>query len=414
MPSNNSEVFASTTRRQFLRAAVLAGAGGMLASPLSALFGADTVTMPFANGTRRMITFPQKKPLILLTSRPPQLETPFSVFNEGILTPNDLFFVRYHLAGIPTAIDPGQFRLEIKGKVNSPLSLSLNDLRTQFEPVEMIAVNQCSGNSRGLFEPRVAGGQWGNGAMGNARWKGVRLKDILEKAGVAANAKQVALRGLDGPVLEQTPAFAKALDVDHAMDGEVMVAYEMNGEDLPMLNGFPIRLIVPGYYATYWVKHLHEITVLGEEFTGFWYAKAYHIPDNAGACVEPGAPPGKTVPIGRLDVRSFITSLADGDEVAVGKTLKIRGIAFDGGYGIDTVQFSANGGKTWSETKMGKDYGKYSFREWTCHFTPKKAGAYEFQCCATNSIGESQRRKPRWNPGGYMRNVIEAVRVTAA
>jgi sulfite dehydrogenase (cytochrome) subunit A len=413
MSSNPYRPFAFSNRRQFLRTAILAGAGGMFVRPLSLLAG-DTVMMPFANGARRMATFPQKKPLILLTSRPPQLETPFAVFNEGILTPNDLFFVRYHLAGIPTEIDPVQFRVEVKGKVSSPLSLSLDDLKTQFEPVEMVAVNQCSGNSRGFFEPRVAGGQWGNGAMGNARWKGVRLKDLLDKAGVAADAKQVAFRGLDGPVLPQTPAFAKALDADHAMDGEVMVAYEMNGEDLPMLNGFPVRLIVPGYYATYWVKHLHEITILDEEFTGFWYATAYRIPDNAGGCVAPGAPMGKSVPIGRFDVRSFITSLADGDKISAGKALTIRGIAFDGGYGIDAVQFSSDGGETWSEATLGKDYGKYSFREWTCRFTPPTAGDYALQCCATNRIGQSQPREALWNPGGYLRNVIETVRVAAA
>jgi len=400
-------------RRHFLRAAIAAGAGGMLAGPLIDALAEDTVTMPFGNDRRRLVTFPQKRPLILLTARPPQLETPFAIFNSGILTPNDAFFVRYHLAGIPTAIDPDQFRVEVKGKVNTPLPLSLADLKTGFDPVELVAVNQCSGNSRGFFQPRVAGGQLGNGAMGNARWKGVRLKDILNKAGVLAGAKQVSFRGLDHPVLPQTPAFGKALDVDHALDGEVMVAYEMNGADLPMLNGFPLRLIVPGYYGTYWVKHLHEITVLDQDFVSFWMDTAYRVPDNTGHCVEPGAPAGKTTPISRFDVRSFITSLADGDKVAVGKTTSVRGIAFDGGYGIDEVRFSADGGEIWREAALGKDYGKYSFREWTCAFTPNTPGDYELQVCATNRIGQSQPSSPLWNPAGYMRNVIESVPVTA-
>jgi sulfite dehydrogenase len=374
----------------------------------------ETIVQPFVNGRRTMAVFPQKKPLILLTSRPPQLETPFSVFNESILTPNDLFYVRYHLAGVPTSVDTSTFRLEIKGKVSSPLSLSLHDLKEQFDPVELVAVNQCSGNSRGFFEPRVPGGQWANGAMGNARWKGVRLKDILNKAGIDASAKQVAFRGLDYPILDTTPAFQKALDADHAMDGEVMIAYEMNGSELPLLNGFPIRLIAPGFFATYWVKHLHEVTVLDDEFANFWMKTAYRIPDNDCTCVTPGATPTKTRPIGRFDVRSFITSLGDGQKIQVGKRITVRGIAFDGGAGIETVEFSSDGGATWTETKLGKDYGNYSFREWTCHFTPKTAGDYPLQCCAVTRKGETQPKEPLWNPGGYMRNVIETVRVNAA
>jgi DMSO/TMAO reductase YedYZ molybdopterin-dependent catalytic subunit len=392
----------------------MAGAAGVISPALSALAGDNIVTMPFANGERRLVKFPQKRELLLVTMRPPQLETPFSVFNEGVLTPNDAFFVRYHLAQVPTNIDLDQFRLTIKGKVNSPLSLSVADLKKLFEPVEIIAVNQCSGNGRGFSNPRVAGGQLGNGAMGCARWKGVRLKDVLNKAGVAAGAKQVTFNGLDQPVLEKTPDFIKALEVDHALDGETMLAYEMNGEDLPMLNGYPLRLIVPGYYGTYWVKHLNEITVLDEEFAGFWMKSAYLIPDNAGACVAPGTMPSRTRPIDRYNVRSFITSLADGDRVEAGQRLTVRGIAFDGGYGITAVRFSNDGGMTWREATLGRDFGKYAFREWTIPFSASRAGNYELKVCAVNRIGQSQPTEALWNPAGYMRNVIETVRVTAA
>src|SRR4051812_7568524 len=186
----------NVNRRRFLRAAGIAAAA-MGAAPV---FAADTITMPFANGVRHLVKYPQKRPLIRLTSRPPQLETPFSIFNEGVTTPNDAFFVRYHLTNSPPsmeALGPEKFRVQIKGKVNSPRVFSLAELKTQFEPAEVVAVNQCSGNSRGFFQPRVPGGQLGNGAMGNARWKGVRLKDVLEKTGVAAGAKQVTFNGLD-------------------------------------------------------------------------------------------------------------------------------------------------------------------------------------------------------------------------
>jgi DMSO/TMAO reductase YedYZ molybdopterin-dependent catalytic subunit len=401
-------------RRHFLRLAAAAGVGGLFAGGLAAAAAYGQVTMPFANGERRLVRFPQKRPLILLTMRPPQLETPFAVFNESVLTPNDAFFVRYHLAQIPTAIDPDEFRVAIQGKVNSPMNLSLTELKTNFEPVEVVAVNQCSGNGRGFSNPRVGGGQLGNGAMGNARWKGVRLKDLLSKAGVAAGAKQVTFSGLDRPVMEKTPAFVKALDADHALDGDLMLAYEMNGADLPMLNGYPLRLIVPGYYGTYWVKHVNQITVLDEQFNGFWMDTAYRIPNNLCGCVEPGTAPASTRPIARLNVRSFITSLADGNKLVVGQPLTVRGIAFDGGYGISGAWFSEDGGKTLRAATLGKDYGKYAFREWSIPFTPQHAGTYDLQVSATNRIGQSQPLAALWNPAGYMRNVVETVRVTAA
>jgi len=413
MAERNAHNRGVVTRRQFLRAAALTGVGGLLAGRAATAFAVDAVTMPFANGERRLVQFPQKRPLILLTTRPPQLETPFAVFNEGILTPNDSFFVRYHLAQIPTEVDGEKLRLEIKGKVNTPLTLSLAELKTKFDPVEIVAVNQCSGNGRGFSNPRVAGGQMGNGAMGNARWKGVRLKDVLAKAGVAAGAKQVAFNGLDTPVSEKTPDFVKSLEVDHALDEDVLLAYAMNGEDLPMLNGYPLRLIVPGYFGTYWVKHLSEITVLDENLASFWMNPAYLIPDNAGACVERGTVPKKTKPIARYNVRSFITSLADGDKVNAGRDLTVRGIAFDGGYGLSEILFSEDGGKAWREGQFGKDLGKYSFREWTIGFSPRRAGAYELKVKATNRIGQSQPAEALWNPAGYMRNVVETVRVNA-
>ena len=373
---------------------------------------ADTVTLPFGNGERPMVKYPQKRPMIGMTSRPPQLETPFAVFNDGPITPNDAFFVRYHLAGIPLEIDPDTFRVEVKGKVDKPLKLSLAELKAM-PSVEIVAVNQCSGNSRGFFEPRVAGGQLGNGAMGNARWKGVSLKAVLDRAGVQKDAKQVTFGGLDGPIVDKTPDFVKALDIDQARNGEVMLAYSMNGQDLPFLNGFPLRLVVPGYYGTYWVKHLNEITVIDSVFDGFWMKGAYRIPDNDCNCTEPGTPPKTTIPIGRFTVRSFITSLANDAKVAAGQPITLKGIAFDGGTGIKEVAVSADDGETWTPAKLGQDLGKYSFREWQLPVT-LAAGKHELKVRATSNGGQTQPMKPLWNPAGYLRNVVETVAVTAA
>ena len=401
------------SRRTMLQgsAALFAGTGVVNASSVAS-FAADTVTLPFGNGERPIVKYPQKRPMIGLTSRPPQLETPFSVFNENVITPNDAFFVRYHLADVPLDIDPDKFSVDIKGKIDKPIKLSLADIR-KMPAVELVAVNQCSGNSRGFFNPRVAGGQLGNGAMGNARWKGVPLKAILDKAGVQAGAKQVVFGGMDGPVSDKTPDFAKALDIDHARDGEVMLAYSMNGQDLPVLNGFPLRLIVPGYYGTYWVKHLNEINVIDNVFDGFWMKTAYRIPDTECGCVEPGTAPKATIPINKFTVRSFITNVADGAKVKAGAETPLKGIAFDGGSGIKDVAVSTDGGKTWTSAKLGKDLGKYSFREWRM---PVKlaAGAHELKVRATSNDGKTQPMEALWNPAGYLRNVVETVRVTAA
>jgi DMSO/TMAO reductase YedYZ molybdopterin-dependent catalytic subunit len=343
-------------RRQFLRSAGALGAGALLGTPALRALAAEGYTLPIANGERPLVQYPQKRPMIVLTSRPPQLETPWDVYDEGVVTPNDAFFVRYHLAGIPTDIDGDAHRISIKGKVATPLTLSVADLK-KMDAIEYYAVNQCSGNSRGFFEPRVAGGQLANGAMGNAKWRGVPLKAVLAKAGIQDGARQVKFDGLDTPVLPGTPDFVKALDVDHALDGEVMIAYAMNDADLPMLNGYPVRLIVPGWYGTYWVKHLSEITVLDGVLNDFWMSTAYRIPDNACACVPPGTAPVTTVPITRFDVRSFVTSVRDGATVAAGKPIALRGIAFDGGYGIRDVAVSADGGRTWTSAALGRDLG---------------------------------------------------------
>jgi sulfite dehydrogenase (cytochrome) subunit A len=390
-------------------AAIAALGAGIAAPPVRAF--AAAVALPFDNGERPLVKYPQKRPMIGVTSRPPQLETPFSAFNGKVITPNDAFFVRYHLADMPLSIDPDTFSVEIKGKVDKPLKLSLATIK-RMPAVNIVAVNQCSGNSRGFFNPRVAGGQLGNGAMGNARWSGVPLKTVLDMAGVQGGARQVTFNGMDGPVGDKTPDFIKALDIDHARDGEVMLAYSMNRTDLPFLNGFPLRLVVPGYYGTYWVKHLNEITVIDNVFDGFWMKTAYRIPDNDCNCVESGTAPKATIPINRFKVRSFVTSVADGAKLKAGETT-LKGIAFDGGKGIKNVALSTDGGKTWAQAKLGKDLGKYSFREW---LMPVRlaAGAHELKVRATSNSGEVQPMEPLWNGAGYLRNVVETVRVTAA
>jgi DMSO/TMAO reductase YedYZ molybdopterin-dependent catalytic subunit len=401
------------TRRLLFKAGLgAAAAGGFGPLGRAALAQAAAFEHPFANGKRQLVAFPEKRPLIVLTTRPPQLETPFEVFNDGLITPNDAFFVRYHNAAIPTSVDADKHVIRIGGNaVGKPLEVTMADLKTQFKPVEITAVNQCSGNSRALFSPRVTGGQLGNGAMGNARWVGVPLKDLLAKAEVRNTARQVTFDGLDNGVFGGGD-FVKSLDVAQATDPDVIVAYQMNGADIPMLNGYPVKLVVPGYYGTYWVKHLSEINVIDHAFEEFWMKPAYRIPDNDCACTTPGVATA-TRPIGRFNVRSFITSLKNGDQVRAGQAVGVRGIAFDGGQGIREVSWSADGGKTWNAAALGADLGRYSFREFTFGVNFQK-GPYDLLVRAWNRAGASQPMEPLWNPSGYMRNVVESVHVVAA
>ncbi len=381
------------TRRRVLGQLGMAGLA-MAAGPARA----DTsVTFPFPGGVgeRSIATdFPGKGPMVLQRTRPPLLETPFEVFDHGLFTPNDRFFVRWHWAVIPTTIDAGTFRLNVHGHVDTPLSLSLNEITGGMPRIELAAVNQCSGNSRGYFAPRVPGGEWCNGAMGNARWMGVPLREVLDRAGVKAGAVQVRFNGLDRPVVPNGPDFMKSLAVDHARDGEVMIAYAMNGRQLPLLNGFPLRLVVPGWYSTYWVKMLDDIEVLDQPDDNFWMKTAYTIPDTPHADMKPGQSGVKMVPINRMVPRSFITNINTGDRLPAHHRAQARGIAFGGDSGVARVDFSADGGKTWKAAQLGHDAGKYSFRHWHAAITLADAGSHTLMVRCTNSDGVAQPDSP--------------------
>jgi DMSO/TMAO reductase YedYZ molybdopterin-dependent catalytic subunit len=402
------------SRRHFLTGLGGLGLTGLLGASAGSGTGESPVVFPFVNGRRELVkTFPQKGAMVLQRTRPPLLETPFDVFDQGIFTPNDRFYVRWHLANIPTVVDPATFRLSIRGHVRRTLNFTLNELVREFKPVEIAAVNQCSGNSRGFFTPRVAGGQWANGAMGNALWRGVSLKAVLDRAGVKAGALQVRFNGLDTGILPQTPDFMKSLDVDHSRDGEVMIAYAMNGKPLPLLNGYPLRLVVPGWYATYWVKMLDDIEVLDKPDDNFWMSRAYLIPDTPFADVVPGQQGVKMVPINRMLPRSFFTNVQDEKKFKVGETTTLRGIAFGGDTGLAKVLFSADAGNHWQEARLGPDRGKYSFRQWDVDLQPSSRGPQKLMIRAFNMAGASQPDRANWNGAGFMRNVVESVSVQA-
>ncbi len=347
--------------------------------------------------------------LVLLTDRPPNLEMPVKYLAYD-LTPSDAMFVRWHLSGLPASIDERTFRLTVSGHVNRELSLSLAELK-KMPGASLVAVNQCSGNGRGTFEPRVPGVQWTTaGAVANAKWTGVRLKDVLDRAGVKSGAVDVSFGGLDIAPLPSVPTFVKSLDVAHASDGETMIAWAMNDEPLPLLNGFPLRLVVPGWYSTYWVKALCAITVLPAAFDGYWMKKAYRIPKNEDASETPAELAKDTVPISKMNVRSLFAKPLGGATLMTGQPCAVEGVAFDGGSGIARVELSTDGGVTFQDATLGRDLGKYAWRRWTASFSPTHRGTITLVARATSVAGETQRATPRWNRAGYMKNDYESRR----
>lgn len=406
-------------RRTILRGAALAAAG-LAATRHVGAANTATVTLPFANGVREVLpagSFPEKGEMILQRMRAPLLESPWSALANSVFTPNDQFYVRWHFADFPNhvEVDPRKFRLRIFGEVQQPIEISLSDLVQHFPAVEIAAVNQCSGNSRGFVTPRVPGAQWGHGAMGNALWAGVPLRSLLAKAGPKPGATHVAFRSLEDRESPFPPPlhFEKVLALPHANDGEVMIAYAMNGDTLPLLNGFPLRLIVPGWYATYWVKMLSEIEVTNHPGAGFWMATAYKVPDRPNGAMQPGEANVPMVPIAAMTPRSFFANPDNGARIAAGQASEVRGFAFGGSAALSEVSISADDGKTWRPVELGKDFGTYSFRQWRYRFTPGTPGRHRLMVRAGNARGEQQPLQAGWNPGGFMFNPVEQLALVA-
>jgi len=369
-------------------------------------------------GTREaatLVALPGKKKLICLTDRPPNYESPIETF-RSVLTPEDEFFVRYHLATIPSMEELRDWSLAIGGDAaERPATLKLDELQRDFRQAEVTAVCQCSGNRRGLSEPHVAGVEWGYGAMGNATWRGPLLKDVLARAGVKAGAVEVWLNGADAPVLPTTPDFQKSLPVEKAMADDIILATTMNGKPLPLLNGFPVRLVVPGWTATYWMKHLNNIQISSKPLDNFWMKAAYRVPAGMFAVEQPFQTQANSssAPITEIVVNSLIADpIAGTVQPAAGFT--VQGVAWDRGHGIKMVEVSLDGGKTWKEATLGQDHGRFAFRPFSFRPEALKPGPYTLSSRATNTAGETQVERLKFNPSGYHNNVPQQIAITVA
>ncbi len=396
-------------RREFFKNAALSvGAVGLGVSSSEA----GITGQPIDNRKVSKHTFPEKRPLITYSDRPPLLETPREVFTS-VLTPNDQFFVRWHMPNIPTSVDKDTYKVHINGLVKKELHITLDDLKTNFEQVEVTAVLQCGGNSRSAFTPTPGGIQWGNGAMGCATWKGVRLSDILDRAGLKKDAAWIGFNGGEEVAYHETPNFIRELEIKELND-HVILAYEMNGEALPFLNGYPLRLIIPGNYSDSWIKMLTNITV-SKEYQGLFFMNvAYRIPDNDCECEEPDNRFKKTKPITKMNVKSIIGYPTPGMTLSHNSHVVVRGLAWDSGHGIKDVMVSVDGGKTWEKSLLDAGtLGRYAYRAFRFSYKPNQYGEMTFMAKAINNLGEEQPlpKDIKWNHGGYKFNGIDEVKV---
>jgi len=343
--------------------------------------------------------------MLLRSFRFLDLEAP-PEFLSSWITPVSHFFVRNHMSE-PTSLDAAEWRLSIGGEVEKPLTLSLADLG-KLESHSVINTLECAGNGRALHNPRVPGIQWEKGAVGNARFAGPRLRDLLQRAGVKPTGKHVMFRGLD-EVPGKVPPFIRSIPIEKAMDSDTLVALEMNGLPLNKHHGFPARALVPGWIGAASCKWLTEIKVLDREFDGNFMKPGYRFPNQP---VAPGGSvnPDDTHPVTGLNVKSIITAPSDGATVRP-KALQIRGMAWAGEANIAKIDISLDSGATWLPAQLDEKQSRYAWRAWSLLWRNPKAGQYTIMSRATDSQGRVQPETAVWNPSGYLYNAIDRVKI---
>ena len=348
-----------------------------------------------------------KKDMIVRSARPEDLEMPLSGFNDFI-TPIEHFFVRSH--HYTPKVELQDWRLSVGGEVATPLNLTMDELK-KLPRVELVSVLECAGNGRGLYEPSVPGLQWEFGSVGNGKWAGVRLADVLKKAGIKASGKEILFDGADVPV-GTMPEFKRTVHLAKAMHADTILAYEMNGEALPVSHGFPLRLIVPGWAGDSWVKWVTNIEVLDKEFDGFFMKTAYRHP---GKNVAPGTAvdPALMSPVTSLHIKSVIASHPNGATIAP-VPVKLTGAAWSGDSPVAGVDVSTDGGRTWRPALLNSTRSPYSWRLWEYRWSPSKEAYYQVMVRARSAAGELQPFVQEWNPSGYGHNVVHSVGINVS
>ena len=346
-----------------------------------------------------------KRGMIVRSLRYLDLETPVEYFASWI-TPVEHFFVRNHVSW-PTALEVSEWRLQIAGEVERPLRLSYRELR-RLPAASVVSVLECAGNGRAFYQPQVPGIQWERGAVGNARFAGVPLRDLLLRAGVKPAGRHVMFRGLDEPP-GKVPPFVRSIPLAKALDLDTIIATHMNGAPLTKFHGFPARSLVPGWVGAASVKWLGEIRVLAEEYDGHFMKSGYRLPSRPLAPGEaPG--PGNTIAVTALPVKSVIASPADGSRHRKGP-VQITGAAWAGESEVVRVEVSADEGKTWQQAPLNPSQEKHAWRLWSLTWKPNAPGAYVLMARATDRQGRTQPLAPSWNPSGYLWNAADRTRI---
>lgn len=394
MNKHESQLARAAARRRFVISAGQAGA----AFGLSRLLPSD-LTAAFAQNVVK-----GKEKLIVRSLRPEDLETPVGLLNTW-LTPNDLFYVRHH--SYAARVEEKDWTLKVAGLVETPLTLTLAELK-QLPRVTVTVTLECAGNGRAFYDPPVAGIQWEKGAVGTARFTGARLADVLKQAGVKATAQYVVLNGADKPI-GTMPDFIRNVPLTKALHADTILAYEMNDQPLPVLHGFPLRAVVPGWEGAYAVKWLNYIELIEKEHEGFFVKTAYRYPNKP---VAPGAavPPQDMVPLTGLVVKSFINAPLEGAQFKPGR-VRIAGFAWAGELNIAKVEVSMDNGSTWTPARLGKERERYAWQSFAHEFNIARPGSYLLMARATDEKGNVQPVAPQWNPSGYLWNVIDKVRI---
>lgn len=346
---------------------------------------------------------PDEVALIVRSRRPIDLETPVTALTDRI-TSNDVLFVRSHF-GHPV-VNPESWTLQIDGLVERPSTWTLKDLHA-LESVETTAVLQCAGNGRAFFQPRIPGLAWERGAVGNVVCGGVRLRDLLDRAGLRAGAAHVHFLGADGPPAPKTPAFLRSVPLDKVIAEGTILATTMNGAPLPVLHGGPLRLIVPGWTGNHWLKWVRSLTVSRDEAPGFYMQTGYRIP-RTPAPPDAVLTPADLVPVTTMNVKSLITAPGEGDRLRLGPRM-IQGVAWTGEGHVTSVEVKV-GDDAWRAAQFLDERDQWGWRRWSLAWTPERPGAVVLRARATDSQGQTQPDLSPWNKSGYLWNGIDAVK----
>lgn len=351
------------------------------------------------------VYIPGEAGMIVRSARFLDLEMPPEFFDSWI-TPVPHFFVRNHMHE-PSMIDAGTWQLTIGGEVEKPLTLSLADLQ-KMEPYSVTNTLECAGNGRGFEHPPVPGAQWQKGAVGTARFSGPRLRGLLQRAGVKPNGKHVMFHGLD-EVPGKVPPFIRSIPVEKAMEDDTLVALQMNSAPLSKHHGFPARALVPGWIGAASCKWLSQIKVLEKEFDGNFMKPGYRMPNHP---LKPGEALNvdDSHPVTALNVKSVIAAPVDGSTVR-SKAVHVQGAAWAGEAEITKVEISTDAGASWQPAQLGREHAKYAWRLWSYLWKAPRAGDYTFMSRATDSQDRVQPATAEWNPGGYLYNAIDQVKI---